>query len=297
MKYPRIEYMHISRSVADFDYFLRWGCEIWYLISGDVRYFVENQIYEVEPGDLIITNPNEIHKPTFKSNTIYERITLCFDPTFFSQFSTESFDLLSCFYDRKNGVGNKITLTAEEDVYIRELFSRIERARESDEASRDIQQSALVIELLILINKAVASSADEERRGSMSGLVTEVINYIGENLKDDLSLEALEKRFFVSGAHLCRSFKAETGITLHKFIVKKRISYAKILLSEGASVTHTMSASGFSDLSNFIRSFKRIVGITPSEYRRDPDIHALQAQHKVAEGSELKRKSTHPSKI
>ena len=275
MKYPRIEYMHIARSVADFDYFLRWGCEIWYLISGDVRYFVENQIYEVEPGDLIITNPNEIHKPTFKSNTIYERITLCFDPMFFSQFSTESFDLLACFYDRKNGVGNKITLTTEQDTELRRIFFEIEKEYASAEDSRDIRLNALMIELLLIIAKA-ASVGGESHSADMSSLVTDIIAYVNHNLEGDLSLASLEKMFYMSASHLCRRFKTETGVGLHRFIVDKRIALAKSLLANGDAVTATAQKCGFNDLSNFIRSFKKHVGMAPNEYKKNPDLLRLQ---------------------
>ena len=274
MKYPRIEYMHITRSVANFDFFLRWGCEIWYLISGDVRYFVENQVYDVAPGDVMITTPNEIHKPTFKSDKTYERITLCFDPVFFSQFSTETFDLLGCFYNRKKGAGNKITLTDEQNAELRRLFSDIETAYLSAEDSRDIKINALVIELLLLLSKA--ASVSEDGCADISDLVTEIISYIDCNLDGDLSLSQLARVFYLSDAHICRSFKAETGITLHRFIVNKRIARAKLLIAQGASITEAAESCGFGDLSNFVRSFKRHVGITPSEYKKNPDMLRLQ---------------------
>ena len=287
MKYPRINYMNIARTTGNFEYILRSGCQILYLISGDVRYFVENQVYELEPSDIIITNQSEIHKPTFTSNKTYERITLEFDPVFYSQFSTESFDLLACFYNRNSGAGNRIRLAEEDDARIRELFSRFEQAYEGSEDSRDVQMNAILIEILVLLNKA-ASPIDEDMRGNMSRLVTDVIDYIEENLDADLSLEALENVFYVSGEHICRSFKAETGITIHKFIVKKRVAYAKRLLAADMPVTEVMQLCGYSDLSNFIRSFKKHVGLTPGEYKKDPDLLRLQALHKVAERSALK---------
>ena len=267
MIYPKIDYNHTTRSVANFNFFLRWGCEIWYLISGDVRYFVENQIYEVEPGDIIITNPSEIHKPTFKSDKTYERITVCLDPTFFSQFSTEAFDLLSCFYDRKNGEGNKITLSEEENAEVRRIFSEIEREYASSETSSEVRINALMLELLVLLNKA-ARGSDKREQVDLGGLVREIISYVERNLDGELSLSALERAFFLSAEHLCRSFKNETGITLHGFIVKKRMATAQLLLASGESVTETAERCGFSDLSNFIRSFKKHVGMTPSEYKK-----------------------------
>jgi len=255
-----------------------------YLISGDVRYFVENQVYDAAPGDVFITNHNEIHKPSFKTAEPYERITVVFDPAFISHFSTDRFDLLSCFYNRKNGTGNRITLSAEQDGEIRAIFDKIEREYECAEDSRDIKISALMLELLILINKA-SKGVDDNGGGDICELVTEVINYVNENIDGDLSLEALERVFYISGAHLCRSFKSETGITLHKFIIKKRIARASRLLAENASVTEAMHASGFSDFSNFIRTFKKYTGKTPGRYRKEHDELRLQATGSIGKSS------------
>jgi len=82
--------------------------------------------------------------------------------------------------------------------------------------------------------------------------------------------------FYMSASHLCRRFKTETGVGLHRFIVDKRIALAKSLLANGDAVTATAQKCGFNDLSNFIRRFKKHVGMAPNEYKKNPDLLRLQ---------------------
>ena len=75
-----IDYVHVKRQLHYVDFHLHKGCEIYFLIPGDVNYFVEKYIYPLKFGDLIITNNHEIHKPNFNSDSTYERITVEFNP-------------------------------------------------------------------------------------------------------------------------------------------------------------------------------------------------------------------------
>lgn len=272
MKYSKIDYEHIIRNTSSLEFHLHKGCEIYYCVSGDVKYFVENRIYTVEPGDVFITNQNEIHKPNFESDKTYERITIHFDPAFFSQFSNNHFDLLACFYNRRNGYGNKISLSESQLANMMGIFEEIENTKKHMPEYSEIKLNNLMIELLIFLNEvSTANRIDSEKEkytNQLDDVLYKIINYIDQNPEGDLSLENLEKIFFISRAHLCRRFKAQTNSTLHQYIVKKRISRAKLYLEEGASVTHTMNMCGFGDFSNFIRTFKKNTGMTPSEYRQ-----------------------------
>jgi AraC-like DNA-binding protein len=73
----------------------------------------------------------------------------------------------------------------------------------------------------------------------------------------------------LSVAKLCDLFKNQLSTTANKYLTGKRISHAKKLLSEGKSVTDTAIESGFSDYANFIRTFKKAVGIPPGKYKQD----------------------------
>ena len=63
-------------------------------------------------------------------------------------------------------------------------------------------------------------------------------------------------------------FKKETGSTIFQYIQAKRLCLAQLALSRGASVTEACEEAGFNDYSNFIRTFRKILGCTPGEYQK-----------------------------
>ena len=93
-----------------------------------------------------------------------------------------------------------------------------------------------------------------------------IVRYINENLEEDLSLERLSEKFFVSKYHLAREFKKYTGYTVHSFILKKRLLTARVLLREQNSILDVSLQCGFRDYSTFVRAFKAEFGLTPYQY-------------------------------
>ena len=81
-----------------------------------------------------------------------------------------------------------------------------------------------------------------------------------------ISQEQLAEHFYLSESYICRIFKAATSTTINKYIVAQRISLAKSLLTEGHSVAETCDKCGFRDYSNFLKTFTKVVGISPKKY-------------------------------
>lgn len=121
----------------------------------------------------------------------------------------------------------------------------------------------------IIINIVRLCSAQEnpDRKRSYD-IVRRVIQYIENNYKENLSNENLGEYFHFNSSHLNRIFKQNTGDTLHNFLVRYRMNLAMDLLhTSNLSVSEIVSSVGFSDVPHFIKSFKKITGKTPGEYR------------------------------
>ena len=96
-----------------------------------------------------------------------------------------------------------------------------------------------------------------------------ILEFIEEYLGENFGLESLASTVGLSPFHFSRKFKAEFGQTPHSFIIRKRIERAKTMLQKGnISMTAVALDCGFSDQSHFCRTFRRMVGVTPAEYRR-----------------------------
>ena len=96
--------------------------------------------------------------------------------------------------------------------------------------------------------------------------INQILLYINENLTEDLSLNLLSDRFYISKYYLNRQFKQFTGLSLYQYIMKKRLIVARNMLRGGSSVMDACLQCGFNDYSNFLKAFKREFGKLPKEY-------------------------------
>ncbi|MBW4481849.1 MAG: AraC family transcriptional regulator [Tildeniella torsiva UHER 1998/13D] len=96
-----------------------------------------------------------------------------------------------------------------------------------------------------------------------------VTDYIHDHLQQDLSLKEIAAIAQISQYHFSRLFKKKMGITLHQYILQRRIEKAKELLQHShLSISDIALRVGFCDQSHLTRSFKQIVGITPKQFMK-----------------------------
>ena len=124
------------------------------------------------------------------------------------------------------------------------------------------------MELMLLIGSALQTRHDEALSASYiyNHQVDDILAYINQNIASPITVKQLAGEFYLSESYICRIFKSATGTTINKYINARRISIAKSLLSDGASVMEAYEKSGFSDYSNFFKAFTRAVGISPKKY-------------------------------
>lgn len=94
------------------------------------------------------------------------------------------------------------------------------------------------------------------------------IHYIEKNFTAALTIEQLAEEAGISRFHYCRKFKKHTGMSPMHFVTLMRIERAKGLLGSSIPVSAVAFKVGFNDLGNFIRSFKKVTGQTPSAYKK-----------------------------
>jgi len=262
----QVQFTHHKSGIVHIDFHLHDGCEIYYLLSGDVQYFVEGSIYPLAIGELVITNPQEIHKPTFASATEYERIFIQFNPRYIAQFNTSSYDLLRCFYARQKGEHNRISLTKVESTALSLLFRRYEQLLVAPTEAAQQLKLCCLLELLVLINQQYESHKNHVIRIAVHDKLASALDYIERHIREDLSLATLERELYISRYYLSKLFKRHIGNTIHEYIIYKRIVLAKQALEQGHSVAEARELSGFADYTSFLKMFKRTVGVLPKDY-------------------------------
>ncbi|MCL6590629.1 MAG: AraC family transcriptional regulator [Firmicutes bacterium] len=264
-----IDFKHtVSIPDQNTQFHLHDNFEIFFFISGGANFFVEREVYPLKYGDLILINNHEIHKASFSSGQPYERYVLHFEPELAAMFSTPSFNLLACFTKRPQGEHNKINLTVAGVAELLKLFTRLENLKANHTPGFDILQLSCFIEILVLINQFFLQiKAPAREHSGIPAVLIPVLDYIENHLAEELTLQALSQQFFMNPSYLSRLFKKGIGSNIHEFIIYKRLAYAKKLLIQGYNVTETCTLCGFNDYANFLRMFKRKVGLSPHQYK------------------------------
>lgn len=265
-----LDYRH-SRTIPpeNVQFHLHNDYEIYFFIAGDVNYFIEKQVYPLKYGDLLLINNHEIHKPTFGSLNPYERIVIHFEAQLGKVFSTPDFNLLQSFLNRLPGQKNKINLSSTRIPELMRLFVKLERLADNPPAGADTLKLCYFIEILTFIRQLSLNMTPVGEELQAPEALMPILEYIDNHLAEDLTLESLSRRFYLNQSYLSRLFKKSIGSNIHEFIIYKRISKAKKLLSEGFNVTETCSTCGFNDYANFLRMFKRKVGVSPGKYQKN----------------------------
>jgi AraC family transcriptional regulator len=122
-----------------------------------------------------------------------------------------------------------------------------------------------------LIRHVLAPRRPERRRDCAlpRGRLRTVVEYIEEHLDASLSLERMAASVHLSAYHFARQFKRATGLPPHQYVIARRVERARQLLQAGTdlSLAEVAACAGFSDQSRFSHHFKRLVGVTPGQFR------------------------------
>ena len=242
--------------------------ELYFFISGDADYIIDNLRYKLQSGDILLISPDNLHRLDMVSPSVsYERIVLWINPKYVKALSTEQTDLCEAFNLRnesKKFLIRNFLLSKKAESWLLEL----EETTLSKDFGADVKCEILIKTILLELGLYARASSDEpkEVRERHSLPVENVIEYIDANLSSSLTLDDLEDVAYVSKYYLSRMFKAETNSTIHQYVLKKRLLLSKKYIEQGYPVNEVYAKCGFHDYSNFFRAFKQEYGITPKRY-------------------------------
>ena len=227
--------------------------EIYRFISGSAVFHVEGSAYRLQPGDLLVMKPTESHYVELEENVPYERAVLNVRPEVFASIDPEG-KLFAPILNRTPGTGNRYR---DRDFPLgSEHFFRIMCSQEGD------PRLNLLCGLVQLLH-AIYGLQDRERE-LPDTLEYRIVRYVGDRIREDVSLEEICREFFLSKSQLCRLFRRATATTVRQYITVKRLVLARELMEQGLSTTQAALQCGFKDYSVFYRAWKKHYGTPPS---------------------------------
>jgi AraC family transcriptional regulator len=128
---------------------------------------------------------------------------------------------------------------------------------------------AVLAHELVRFNLGIGRARGRVRGGLASWQQRVATAYIEDHLAEQISLSTLAQLVRLSTFHFSRAFKQSFGMPPHRFHTHRRIEHAKLLLANPAvSITDVGAALGFSATSPFTSTFRKLTGLTPTDYRR-----------------------------
>lgn len=229
--------------------------EILLFLEGDAEFAIEENVYELAPRDLIVIRKQQLHRVHHRTNSRYRRMVLNVAPEFFEENGCEEYQ--EHFINPVN-IGSKIDGKTVIDSGIYDAFMRLRKFYHNDEDTPIVR--ALVTEILFLINNINSYSKSET-----SSREKEIISYLNSNFMHNITLDDLERRFYISKYHLCHIFPQVTGLTVHQYIARKRLALAQELIKSGETMAGAAKRSGFNSYSSFYRAYMNEYGISPKK--------------------------------
>ena len=242
--------------------------EIYFFLSGHVTYNIESRSYNLTPGDILLIAPDELHQPMMATETQnYERYVLWINKGFLEQVDLVSQPVSRCFDTEYAGHVNLIRPDGVTRELLTYLLQSLLNERNSEEYGTDLYCMGCLAQILVLVNRlAERTRLDSQPRENSDSVVYRILGYINEHYNEDLSLDFLANKFFISKYHLSREFNRLVGTSVYRYITQKRLVMAKQMISTGQPSSAVYQHCGFGDYSNFYRAFKAEYQISPKEY-------------------------------
>lgn len=249
------------------------GYEIFIATTDNIIYHVEGQVYDLKIGDIIITNSTEIHRPITTNNQVFGRKFMLFNPASFSTFSQSCLSVLSIFTNRKKGYSCHLRPKQEDKEEIDTIFEKMQCAFSKENDESNLLCSALAIELFVILNNiydyCYKDKSAKEKINTLNPKVQSVLTDLNHNYIKAFTLDDLAKRNYMEKFYMCHLFKKEMGISIMEYTQIKKIMHSKALIKEGTlTLVKVASLSGFSDYSNFYKTFRKIMNLSPKEYQK-----------------------------
>ena len=229
--------------------------EIYALIEGDVSFAVEGSRYDLLPGDVIITKPNEIHNCILNSNSVHKHVCFWFD--------TSNAFIFDAFLKHELGCNNLIRPDDEAKERLSFIYEEMVKASDENDIHKEFYLS---LEMLHILKRFISDSGTGI---APSPILSEIIADMNLNFKKIRNLDYFTVKYYISPSTLNRLFKSFIKTTPKTYLETKKLSYSRMLLMMGKSVSEAALESGFDTSANYIRTFKRRFGITPKQYARN----------------------------
>jgi AraC-like DNA-binding protein len=244
--------------------------ELYLHIRGGEFMGLDNQLYRLQPNQLFIIPPFSMHGLSCTHEMRgYERCYLNISTDVMKSLGCGQIDLDHFLRSRTAQGQNTYQLTPGDAMRFASWLKEL-KSRESENASSvaRFRNYTVLTELLNLICQTVCGLEPLEGDEVSNSVIQEVLTYINNHYSQPIRIENLARSFGVSISYLSHEFARFTNRSVYEYVLYRRVMLARQQMLGNESLNTIAYDCGFNDYSNFLRSFTKIVGVSPSQYRK-----------------------------
>jgi AraC-like DNA-binding protein len=244
--------------------------EFYLFIEGNIIMYIDGKKFVPTPGTMVIIPPNMSHYARLVDSDVpYRRFVFWVTSEFIDGLGKSSTDYL--YLTNKTSDSGTFFINKFDEIQFNtiqgKVFSLIDEIN-SNRFGKDAKIILFVSDLILSINRFVYESQNPNIVNTDSdNLYQSIIQYIETHIDEDLSLELLSDYFHVSKFHISHIFTDTNGLSIHKYITKKRLDMCRDAILNGQDISLVSESYGFSDYSAFYRAFVKEYGTSPKKYR------------------------------
>ena len=222
--------------------------EIVLFLGGDAQLISETVNIKLKPQTIVVIPKETYHQFIINGDqNEYYRCVFQFYET------AENLSLISSSIQE--------LFVTESDKIIAHLFSKmIKMTKEPDENAQIVSEAVLNL----LLDEIKLKKSIEVFEDLSDELTKQAIEYISQNLAENVNVNDIAKYLNVSPSTLMRTFKKNMNMPIHKYIIKKRLIFAHTKITNGEPATLAAIDCGFNDYSGFYKQYKKMFGVSPS---------------------------------
>ena len=266
-----VHYSHYENAPQNVLY-MHWHSEmeLFYLEEGDIVMTVDHEEFELQPGDGIFINSNQLHSAAMAKKGPCSFYAIVFDSTFISPAGNDIiyYRYVEPVLNKRISFSNPITNGADCDILhaLKQIIQQYDAKQEGFEL--DIKSTMFQIWKHIVLHSQKSAPYPEANHEQTKRIRT-VLEYIHEHFDTKITLADLSETIHLSQGQFCRFFKGVLHKSPFTYINEYRISKSCMLLRHTDKyIAEIAMLSGFETISYFNKTFLKIMGCTPLSYRK-----------------------------